>query len=313
MILVCGEALIDLVPVAGAREPTYVARPGGSLFNVAVGLGRLGIPTAFLGRLSRDPFGRLLRRTLEADAVDVRYLIEGDEPSALAVVDVAEGAEPIFTFHGEGTADRLLRRDDLPASLPPEVTALQFGSISLVREPGASAYAALMQREHGRRVIGLDPNVRPGLVGDRAAYLARLEGWVALADVVKASRADLAWLHPGRDPEAVAREWLALGPAVVVVTRGSDGAVGLAAVGRVEVPGVPIAVADTVGAGDAFTAGLLAALSDAGILATDAIRRATTDDLEHALAFANASASVACTRPGAQPPARAEVEVMLRR
>jgi fructokinase len=308
MILVCGEALIDLVPVAGASEPTYVARGGGSLFNVAVGLGRLGIPTAFLGRLSRDPFGRQLRGALEAAGVDVRFVVEGGEPSTLAVVDVVEGAEPVFTFHGEGTADRLLCADDLPDSLPDEVTALQFGSISLVREPGASVYEALMRREHGRRIIGLDPNVRPGLVGDRGAYLRRLEGWVALADLVKVSRADLAWLYPDVAADEVARRWLARGPAVVVVTRGGEGAVGLAPAGRVEVPGVAVAVADTVGAGDAFTAGLLAALADAGRLERGALRRTAAEELRAALAFANAAAAVTCTRPGAQPPAREEIE-----
>jgi len=177
-----------------------------------------------------------------------------------------------------------------------------------VREPGASAYEALMRREHGRRIVGLDPNVRPGLVGDRGAYLRRLEGWVALADLVKVSRADLAWLYPGGDPEAVAREWLARGPAVVVVTRGSEGAVAYGPAGRIEVPGLPAAVVDTVGAGDAFTAGLLAALVDAGRLERDALRGTTADELRAALAFANAAAAVTCTRPGADPPTREEIE-----
>jgi fructokinase len=308
MILVCGEALIDLVPVPGAPEPTYVARPGGSLFNVAAGLGRLRIPAAFLGRLSSDPFGRQLRGALTAAGVDVRFVVEGDEPSTVAVVDVVDGAEPVFTFHGEGTADRLLRVDDLPVDLPDVVAALQFGSISLVRDPGASAYEALMRREHGRRIIGLDPNVRPGLVGDRGAYLRRLEGWVALADVVKVSRADLAWLYPDTTAEEVAAGWLARGPALVVATRGGEGAVGFGPAGRVEVPGVPVAVVDTVGAGDAFTAGLLAALVDAGRLERDALRGTTADELRAALAFANAAAAVTCTRPGADPPTREEIE-----
>ena len=308
MILVCGEALIDLVPVPDAGEPTYVARGGGSLFNVAIGLGRLRVPVAFLGRLSRDPFGRMLRTALEADGVDCRWVTEGGEPSTLAVVHVEHGAEPGYTFHGEGTADRLLRAEDLPADLPEEVAALHFGSISLVREPAASAYASLMRREHGRRLVSLDPNVRPGLVGDRAAYVARLEGWVALADLVKVSCADLAWLYPDRTAEEAAAAWLARGPAVVVVTRGGEGAVALGLAGRVEVPGTQVAVADTVGAGDSFTAALLAALADAGRLDRDALRGTTAAEMRAALAFANAAAAVTCTRPGAQPPTRAEME-----
>lgn len=307
MILVCGEALIDLVPLPGTAEPTYVARAGGSLFNVAMGLGRLEVPVGFVGRLSRDPLGRMLRRRLEAAGVDCRFVVEGVEPSTLAVVDLDEGTEPVYTFHGEGTADRLLRLEDLPADLPDEVPALHFGSISLVREPGASAYEALMRREHGRRLVSVDPNVRPSLIGERAAYEARLEGWVSLADLVKVSRADLAWLYPDREPEAVAEAWLDRDPAVVVVTRGGDGAIAFGRAGRVAVPGTPVTVADTVGAGDSFTSGLLAWLSRAGLLDRDRIARITPDELRAALAFASASASVTCTRAGAQPPTLAEL------
>lgn len=307
MIVVCGEALVDLVPVAGAAEPTYVARPGGSLFNVAMGLGRLDVPVAFLGRLSRDPFGRMLRGRLEDDGVDCRLVLEGDEPSTVAIVHLEPGAEPVYTFHGEGTADRNLLPGDLPAELSGAVTALHFGSISLLREPGASTYEALMRREHPRRVVSLDPNVRPGLVGERAAYLARLEGWVALADLVKVSRADLAWLYPDVAPEAVAAAWLARGPALVVVTLGHDGAVGIAATARVAVPGTPVAVADTVGAGDSFTSGLLAWLDRADLLGRGALEALGPAELRPCLAFATAAASITCTRAGAQPPTSAEM------
>jgi len=308
MILVCGEALVDLVPLPGSVEPTYVARGGGSLFNVAIGLGRLQVSVGFLGRLSRDPFGRMLRRRLEADGVDCRWVTEGDEPSTLAVVDLVAGAEPAYTFHGEGTADRLLLLGDVPAELPDEVSALHLGSISLVREPGASTYEALMRREHGRRLISLDPNVRPDLVGERAAYVARLEGWLALSDLVKVSRADLAWLYPDRTADEAAAAWLARGPAVVVVTRGEDGAFALGPAGHVEVGGTSVAVADTVGAGDSFTSALLASLADAGLLDRDALRGTTAAELRAALSFAGAAAGITCTRPGAQPPTRAEMK-----
>jgi fructokinase len=308
MILVCGEALIDLVPLAQGDEPTYVARAGGSSFNVAMGLGRLGIPVGFLGRVSRDPFGRMLRRRLLADGVDCRFLLEGDEPSTLAVVHLEAGAEPVYAFHGEGTADRLLRLEDLPADLPAEVEALHFGSISMVREPGASAFEAVMRRERGRRVLSLDPNVRPSLVGERLAYVARLEGWVSLATVVKVSRADLAWLYPDAAPDEVAAGWLARGPDLVVVTKGHDGAAGLTARDRVEIPGTPVAVSDTVGAGDAFTSGLLAWLHAAGLLEPGRIRELPADALRACLAFANRAASITCTRAGAQPPTRSEMD-----
>ena len=307
MIVVCGEALIDLVPMSQGDEPAYVARAGGSSFNVAVGLGRLGTPVGFLGRLSTDPFGQMLRRRLLADGVDCHLVQEGDEPSTLAIVHLEAGAEPVYAFHGEGTADRMLRVEDLPEALPAQVSALHFGSISMVREPGASAFEALMRREHGRRVLSLDPNVRPSMVGERSAYVARLEGWVALADVVKVSEADLAWLYPATAPAAVAADWLAPGPGLVVVTRGPDGSFALTAGGRVDVAGTPVAVSDTVGAGDAFTSGLLAWLHESGWLDRARIREVPTDELRRGLAFANRAAALTCTRAGAQPPIRAEM------
>ena len=308
MILVAGEALIDLIPASAGDDLTYVARAGGSSFNVAMGLGRLGVPVGFLGRISTDRFGRVLRSRLEADGVDCRLVQEGDEPTTLAVVQVEAGHEPVFVFYGDGTADRMFSLGDPPADLPDEVTAVHVGSISLVREPGASAFEAVMRREHGRRVLTLDPNVRPSLVGERSAYAARLEGWVSLADVVKVSRADLAWLYPGADPEVVAAAWLARGPGLVVVTRGHDGALALTARDRVEVAGTSVVVSDTVGAGDAFTSGLLASLHGAGQLERMNVREIPAGVLQACLAFADRAAAITCTRAGAQPPTRSELD-----
>ena len=310
MILVCGEALIDLIPLSQGDEPTYVARAGGSSFNVAMGLGRLGVPVGFLGRVSRDPLGQMLRRRLLADGVDCRFVQEGHEPSTLAIVHLEASAEPVYTFHGEGTADRMLRAEDLPADFPDEVAALHLGSISMVREPGASAFQAVMRREHGRRVLSLDPNVRPSLVGERSAYVTRLEGWVSLADVVKVSRADLAWLYPDTAPDAVAAAWLACGPGLVVVTKGHDGCLGLTARNRVDVAGTPVVVSDTVGAGDAFTSGLLAWLHAAGRLERTRVRDISEDALRECLTFANKVAAITCTRAGAQPPTRSEMDTI---
>ena len=307
MILVCGEALIDLVPVPAGDGLTYVARAGGSSFNVAMGLGRLGAPVGFLGRISTDRFGRMLRGRLEADGVDCGLVEDGDEPTTLAVVQIEAGSEPAYAFYGEGTADRMFGVDRAPIQLPDEVTAIQLGSISMVREPGASAFEAVMRREYGRRILTLDPNVRPSLTGDRAGYLARLEGWVSLADVVKVSRADLAWLYPESTPDAVAAAWLALGPNLVVVTRGRDGCFGVTHRDRVETPGIPVVVSDTVGAGDAFTSCLLAWLHAAGQLERGSIREIQADTLAKALEFANRAAAVTCTRTGAQPPTQSEL------
>lgn len=184
---------------------------------------------------------------------------------------------------------------------------LHFGSISLVREPGATSFEQLIRRESGKLVLSLDPNVRPSLIGDRAAYRQRLEGWVALADIVKVSQADLRWLYPDREPIDAARRLLATGPALVAVTRGAAGAVGITATVTVDVPGSPVAVQDTIGAGDAFTAGLLGFLELRGVLDRAALHALREEDLRPCLTLANRMASITCTRSGAQPPTRVEV------
>ncbi|HYM83402.1 MAG TPA: carbohydrate kinase [Candidatus Dormibacteraeota bacterium] len=309
MILSCGEALVDLVPVAVEGEVAFLPRLGGSPYNVAIGLARLGVDAGYLGRVSRDRFGRQLLDRLSAEGVERRHVVEGDEPTTLAVVHLGERGEPDFAFYGEGTADRLLAPGDLP-DLNKDITTLHLGSISLVREPGASTYEALMRREHRRRVLSLDPNVRASLIPDHDAYLARLEAWVSLVDLVKLSRADLAWLYPDADPVDAARRWLGLGPAVVVVTLGADGSAALTASGDVEVAGVAVDVVDTVGAGDAFTAALLAWLDERRRLTRSGLLALGRDELAACLAFAGRGAALTCTRAGAEPPTRPELEGM---
>ena len=208
---------------------------------------------------------------------------------------------------GHAAADVLLAPADLPSTFPADVVALHLGSISLLREPAASTYEALMEREHGRRVLCLDPNIRPGLIVDRDAYLRRLDHWVSLVDVVKVSRADVDWLHPGVPLEDVAAHWLAMGPGLVVITLGSEGARGFGAGAPVEVPGMVVAVADTVGAGDAFTAGLLARLHDDGLLDREALRHLPPAAILSALQQANRVAGSTCTRSGAEPPTSAQL------
>lgn len=313
MILVCGEALIDLVPVVANGETAYAPRTGGSPFNVAIGLGRLGVPVGFFGRVSDDPFGRLLLDRLVADGVECPHVVTGREPTALAIVHLAPGEEPRFRFYGDEAADCMLTLDDAPtrAVLDRGVHALHFGSISLIREPGSAVYEWLMRRESRHRVVSLDPNVRPGLIRDRTAYSEFLERLVGLADIVKVSRADLAWLYPDRRPLDAAADWLSRGPSLVVMTRGEAGAIGMTPGASVDVPGVPVTVLDTVGAGDAFTAGLLGSLDLRGLLEAAALRALAPDDLRACLAFANRAASMTCARSGAEPPMLAHVRAAI--
>jgi fructokinase len=304
VIIVAGEALVDMTPARCGERMGYLPNPGGSPYNVAIGLGRLEVPAAYLGRLSTDVLGRLLRQHLEASGVPLTYVVDAAEATTLAFVHLG-GDEPEYSFYTEGSADRMLLPEHLPAI--PDRAALHFGSFSLALEPGASTLEGLMRRESGRRLLSLDPNVRPGLIADRDAYLRRLEGWVRLVDLIKVSGADLAWLYPGEAPEAVASRWLGAGPALILVTLGKDGALAFSARARASAPTPRVTVVDTVGAGDAFTAAALAwlhsqdALDRGGLEALDAAR------LEALLPFANAVAALTCTRPGADPPRKDEV------
>jgi fructokinase len=300
MIVVAGEALIDLTPAVSGAQQCFVAHPGGSSYNVAIGLGRLGRPTAFLGRISTDAFGRLLHEHLVANDVATDLTLRGDEPSCLAFVHLGDG-EPVYSFHAEGTADRMLTPGELP-DLPETAGILHVGSISLLLEPGASAYEDLGRRESGRRLLSLDPNVRPGLIADAAVYRRRLDDWVARVDVVKVSAEDLDWLAPGQPAATVAARWLGLGAALVVVTRGPDGADAYRSSGTVGVAASQVTVVDTVGAGDAFTAGLLAGLDHDGVVDRAGLHAITDDRLVEMLAAAAVIAGDTCTRAGADPP-----------
>lgn len=308
MIVVCGEALVDFTPTQIGDREAYVPRAGGSPLNVAVTLARLGAPVAFLGRLSRDFFGQFLRRHLVANGVDLRYLKDGPELASLAFVHLVPGDEPAYRFYLENSADRGLLPEHLPSAFPDEVQALHFGSVSLVLEPGASTLEHCMRRARQARVVSLDPNVRPGLIADHDAYVRRLGGWLRQADIVKVSVADLAWLYPREEPERIARGWLELGPSLVAVTGGVDGCAGFTREQTVRVPGLVVQVVDTVGAGDAYMGGLLARLQQRGWLARARLAGLTGNELTEVLSFANRASALTCTRAGADPPYRREMD-----
>ncbi|MER3481545.1 MAG: carbohydrate kinase [Meiothermus sp.] len=305
MIIVAGEALIDLSPLQVEGRLAYLPHPGGSPYNVALGAGRLGAPVRFLGRISSDGFGQLLRAHIRQSGVDLEYVVEGPELTTLALVTPTESGE-FFSFYCQNTADTLLRPQDLPAHLP-QGAALHFGSISLLLEPTASTLEGLMTREAGRRLISLDPNVRPFLIPDKAAYLGRLEGWLCRADLVKVSQADLEWLYPGRELEAIAAEWKGYGPALVIVTQGGRGAFAWTGGELLRVAAPKITVADTVGAGDAFMGACLAWLWRAGALSRAGLERLSSEQVRELLGFAGRVAAITCTRPGADPPWQGEL------
>jgi fructokinase len=301
MILCCGEALIDLLPRTGPNgEQLFQPFPGGSVFNVAVALGRLGTPSGFFSGLSSDFFGATLREALQASGVDISLIHMSDRPTTLAFVTLADG-QARYAFFDEGSAGRMLTENDLPA-LPVEITALHFGSLSLAEEPCGSAYEALMQRESRDRVISLDPNVRPSLIRNRDGYIARIGRLVEMADIVKLSVDDLDWLAPDALPRDFAAAWLQRGAKLVILTRGAEGAMAMTGSHAVSVPAVPVKVADTIGAGDTFSAGVLARLDALKLLDKAKIGSLSKAQLTDVLSFAAKAAAITASRPGADSP-----------
>ena len=302
-IAVIGEALVDVVET-GDDEPR-LARPGGSPYNVALGLARLEAPVRFVGRLSGDPLGAILRRHAERSAVDLSLCVDAHEPTTVALVELDEAGAAQYRFGVDGTADFLWTAAEL-ARVPDDVAAVHFGSLASWLPPGDALIAArVAQLGAAGAAVTYDPNVRPHLQPDGAAARAQVEGVLPIVDLVKTSEEDLAHLHPGTDVEKVAAGWLAAGPVAVVVTLGGDGSLVVTEAGTVAVPPRPVDVVDTVGAGDAFMSGLLDALHRGGWLRRDALATAPWPDV---LADAGLVAALTCARAGANPPRRSEVE-----
>lgn len=311
-IVVAGEALVDLAP----RDGLLLPLPGGSPYNVAVGLGRLGSRTHYLGGLSTDAFGTRMAQRLHAEAVDLELSPRLEAPTTLAVVHLDDAGRASYGFYLEGTAAAALTGDDLPALPDGACLHVSLGAIGVGHEPTGRTLRQLLTDAHGQRLTSLDPNVRPVVfaqAGGVGAYAALMTELVADIDLVKVSDEDLMALHPDADDALmVATDWAASGPALVVVTRGPHGAVAVRRDGRtVEVPGERVEVVDTVGAGDAFTAGLLGWLDAAALLDRDRLRAADDATITAALGYARRVAALTCTRAGADPPSPEQVGLPL--
>lgn len=305
MIVVCGEALIDMIQNG---DGTRRATPGGGPFNTARALARLGVPTAFLGRLSSDAFGQELAGLLAADGVSLQLASTGPEKTTIAVADVDEEGLAEYQFLVNGTSAPNLTADQLPEHLPPDVRALHVGTLGLVLEPMADTLLELVDREHHGRLVMVDPNIRVGLVSD-SEYRERLRHVISRSSIVKASDTDMAWLYPDTSHEEAAARLLADGVALAVVTLGAEGAFAAHGDFHVKVEATQVEVVDTIGAGDAFGAALLAWLHD-----HEAIQPAVAlepGQLEAALRYACMAAAITCSRQGADPPWKWELEAVM--
>lgn len=314
MIVVGGEALVDLVPAPSTGDGELGALlplPGGGPYNVAITVARLGAGVRFLSRLSTDTFGEALLERLRVSGVDTSLVQRGDEPTTLAVAGIGPDGSARYSFHVEGTADRLVAD---PGEFG-EVTMLSLGTLSLLLEPGASTYEAVLRRQARRGCLTVvDPNIRPVLVKDADSHRARFASWLPDISLLKLSIEDARWLaalDAGAAEQTVVdrvREWLAKGPAAAVITRGADGLAAITGGGElVSVPAVRAAVVDTIGAGDTVHGALLSWLHTAGITSVDAVRTAGADAWREALGFAARAAAVTVSRAGAEPPYAAEL------
>jgi fructokinase len=300
-IWVCGEVLIDLIPVAPGSNDR-APHVGGGPANTAKALARLGHDVHFIDGISTDAYGEMSRDELLADEVKLDLAKSSDLPTALAIVSLNENGGASYEFKLDNTATFDFSLDWLPDPSKYKPNVLHIGTLVTVIQPGADVlYDWALQVAEFAPIV-FDPNIRPAVMGDRDLYEAAVEKWAAISSVIKVSDDDVAWLFPDQSLDDVAERWVRDGAALVVITRGSEGLIGFTADGAVEVPGVKILVADTVGAGDTVGAIVVEAMVEKGIMAL------TGDVLQDVLHRAAKAAAITCSRPGANPPYKHELK-----
>lgn len=311
MYLVCGEALFDFFSEEDASgqasKVNYKAIAGGSPFNVAVGLRRLGIESALFGGVSNDFLGQRLLQVLKDEGVNQQFLVEFAAPTTLAMVAVGANGSPQYSFRGEGCADRQLALEHLP-TLGDEIRGLHIGSFSLVVQPIGDTLLSLVKRESGKRLISLDPNVRLNPQPDIQLWRDRVAELVKHADLIKVSDEDLHLLYPDQSPESVLQDWLQHRCQLVFLTRGGDGATVFSRQhGSWSQPAVKVVMADTVGAGDTFQAALIAWLTEQRLDSVDGLQQLTRAQIDSMLGFAIRAAALTCSKTGPDLPYRQQL------
>ncbi|WP_162651922.1 carbohydrate kinase [Lentilitoribacter sp. Alg239-R112] len=308
MILCCGEALIDMIATdIGDGKQAFAPYCGGAIFNTAIALGRLDIDVGLLSGVSTDLFGKQLIKSLLESNVDVSPLIRSDRPTTLAFVQLENG-HARYSFFDENSAGRMLTSYTLPENVD-GYKACYFGGISLASEPCGDVYSDLAAHLAPDHIVMLDPNIRRSFIADEGRYRARLNKLMKMADIVKISDEDLNWIIPDNASLDVKLEHVkSLGPSIVILTKGEDGAIALYGNGQnVSVNGQAVEVVDTVGAGDTFNAGFLAKLSSLKLLEKSALQNIEQATLEEALSYAAKIAAVTVSRSGANPPWKNEL------
>ena len=299
-VWVCGEALIDLIPVRPGSDQRQ-AIPGGGPANTAHALARLDIPTEFIGGLSDDQYGQRMRSEFIAGRVGLTFTPEHQLPTCLAIVSIDLDGGATYEFKIDGTATFAFATENLPDPKLIQPEANYIGTLATIIEPGASILKDWIIQAKDYAPIIYDPNIRSSVISDRSRYQEVVKEWVALSNVVKASEDDLAWLYPETDPLEIARRWVSIGVQLVVITKGENGIVGVTENQEVSIPGVKVEVIDSVGAGDTVGAVLVEALVEFGL------EKLTSELLSHTLHRAALAAAITCSRAGANPPTKAEL------
>jgi len=315
-VIICiGEAVIDMFQKKTQDYgEVFYPLPGGCSYNTSIAVGRLGAPVAFLGRISNNFFGEIQIKRLHEHKVKTDFLIRCEENPVLAIIKTEEGKQPQYAFYDEGTSDRLLSAEEIPASFPSDTTCIVFGSISMAMEPIATTIEKLIMREAKQKVIAFDPNIRSFLIKDRDAYIERFKKWAALCTIAKISSEDFEYIFPDIEPDEALNKMIKLGTRLAVITLGEKGAAAFlkqdsGKIIKAKASGIKIPkLADTVGAGDTFHGAFLAWLELRGKMSHNEINNLSEDDLHDALVFANKAAAYVCTQYGSQPPAMEQIE-----
>ena len=307
MLLSCGDALVDFLPVTSTDgRDAIVPVVGGSCLNIAVGIARLGAPAGFVGGISTDLFGRMIADHASVSEVELRYATRSNHQTTLAFVRTVAG-EPHYAFYDEATASRnwMYRHGSIPFD---EIEAIHVGSTTLADDHGARQALALLRDGREAVTISFDPNCRPKLVKDKASYVERMNAFAEIAGIVRMSDVDFEFLYGGDDYAGRAKSFIEAGASLVVVTRGIKGAQAWhKEAGVIEVQTPAVAVVDTIGAGDSFQAALLFALRAIGRIERRALGQMNSDELCRVLSFASTCAAVTCGRAGADPPRQSDV------
>lgn len=304
MILCCGEALIDMIPTFVNEEETYSPRVGGAVYNTSVALGRMGSKPYFLGSISNDIFGKKIIKELENSKVNTRLCIRSDFNSTFAFANIKDGTTT-YTFIDENSANKNI--DIKSISLPDEITTLYIGGILLMNEQSGEEIENFINKESKKKVVFFDPNIRPNLILNREVYMKRFENILTQSDIIKVSHEDLEWLYPSIEMLEVQKLWISMGISIVIITKGSKGAVAKTNFYEVNSISKRVKVIDTIGAGDIFNAAFLFSLKKDDVLKKSSIKKVSSKIIQESLDFANKVAAISVTRVGANPPYLSEI------